>query len=273
MFWRIRKRLTYTNVGVTLALVFAMSGGAYAAGKFVITSTKQIKPNVLKQLQGKAGANGAAGPAGPQGPAGANGKDGVNGKDGAGGKDGVNGTSVTSAVEPKGANCAEGGSKFTAASGTSYACNGKAGKEGSPWTAGGTLPSGSTETGAWSIEGIANAEGELKMTSVSFAIPLKIPPKKYGFVPVGGTTDAEISARCKGSAENPEAVAGNICLYEGGLVLFKGGLGQAASFNPSDPTRQTVAGVTGSALLAETLKPLAPGAAVSEGGTWAVTAE
>lgn len=36
----IRKRLSYANVAVTLALVFAMSGGAYAASRFVITSTK-----------------------------------------------------------------------------------------------------------------------------------------------------------------------------------------------------------------------------------------
>lgn len=47
MFSRIRKRLTYANVAMTMALVFAMSGGAYAAKKYVITSTKQIKPSVL----------------------------------------------------------------------------------------------------------------------------------------------------------------------------------------------------------------------------------
>ncbi len=31
MFSRIRKRITYANLAMTLALVFAMTGGAYAA--------------------------------------------------------------------------------------------------------------------------------------------------------------------------------------------------------------------------------------------------
>jgi hypothetical protein len=38
----------FGNVAMTLALVFAMSGGAYAARRFVITSTKQIKPMVAQ---------------------------------------------------------------------------------------------------------------------------------------------------------------------------------------------------------------------------------
>jgi hypothetical protein len=61
MLLRVRKHITYTNVAMTLALVFAMSGGAYAAKKYVITSTKEIKPSVLKQLQGKAGPTAAQG--------------------------------------------------------------------------------------------------------------------------------------------------------------------------------------------------------------------
>ena len=76
MFSRIRRRFTYANVAVTLALVFAMTGGAYAAKRYVITSTKQISPTVLKRLAGKggpAGANGAQGPAGAAGAKGENG--------------------------------------------------------------------------------------------------------------------------------------------------------------------------------------------------------
>ena len=42
------------------------------------------------------------------------------------GTNGTNGVSVTSTTEDKGSNCAEGGSKFTSASGVTYACNGLA---------------------------------------------------------------------------------------------------------------------------------------------------
>ena len=69
-----RRRLTYANVAMTVALVLAMSGGAFAAGKFLITSTKQISPKVLKSLQGKAGPAGAVGAQGPAGPAGLSGR-------------------------------------------------------------------------------------------------------------------------------------------------------------------------------------------------------
>jgi hypothetical protein len=43
----LRTRFTYANIAATLALVFAMSGGAYAASRVLITSTKQISPKVL----------------------------------------------------------------------------------------------------------------------------------------------------------------------------------------------------------------------------------
>ena len=72
----MRRHLSFANVIATLALVFAMSGGAYAAKHYLITSTKQIKPSVLASLHGKqgpnggAGATGATGPKGDRGPAG-----------------------------------------------------------------------------------------------------------------------------------------------------------------------------------------------------------
>ncbi len=46
----MRKRLTYANVTATLALVFSMSGGALAASHYLIKSTKQISPKVLRSF-------------------------------------------------------------------------------------------------------------------------------------------------------------------------------------------------------------------------------
>jgi hypothetical protein len=84
----MRKRLSYANVTATLALVFAMSGGAMAANHYLINSTKQINPKVLKKLTGKTGATGATGAIGPQG---ATGKEGPTGKEGSPGKEGKEG--------------------------------------------------------------------------------------------------------------------------------------------------------------------------------------
>src|SRR5579871_417326 len=63
----MRRHLTYANVAATLALVFAMTGGAIAAKHYLINSTKQINPKVLKKLRGAKGKTGATGPQGKQG--------------------------------------------------------------------------------------------------------------------------------------------------------------------------------------------------------------
>src|SRR3954454_13640276 len=86
----IRARMTYANVVATLALLFAMSGGALAAKHYLLTSTGQISPNVLKELK-KPGARGATGPAGSAGPTGAPGANGVNGAPGVKGETGPEG--------------------------------------------------------------------------------------------------------------------------------------------------------------------------------------
>jgi hypothetical protein len=84
----MRRRVTYANVAATMALVFAMTGGAFAAKHYLINSTSQISPKVLAALKGKpgapgrAGATGAAGPTGPIGPAGPRGDPGEAGKEG-----------------------------------------------------------------------------------------------------------------------------------------------------------------------------------------------
>ncbi|HEY3828917.1 MAG TPA: hypothetical protein VGL57_06950 [Solirubrobacteraceae bacterium] len=181
MFSNIRRRFTYANVVLTLALLFAMSGGAYAAGRYVITSTKQISPKVLKSLKGASGKSGASGPVGapgavgPQGPAGAAGAKGETGAAGAPGVDGK---------------------------------DGKDGKDGSPWTAGGTLPSGKTLEGQWNIGGYAAAAHGLFRTSVSYALPLAKAPTTHYIRPA-----APLPVGCLGTVEEPGAEPGNLCVF------------------------------------------------------------
>jgi hypothetical protein len=63
----LRRHLSYTNVVATMALVFAMGGSAIAAKHYLISSTSQINPKVLKKLSGKAGPRGLTGATGATG--------------------------------------------------------------------------------------------------------------------------------------------------------------------------------------------------------------
>ena len=91
MHRRRSARLSYANVVATLALVLAMSGGALAAQRYLITSTSQISPKVLKTLTGKPGAKGTPGRAGATGAPGAPGLNGTPGAPGANGSNGAQG--------------------------------------------------------------------------------------------------------------------------------------------------------------------------------------
>ncbi len=82
----LRRHISYANVAATLALVLAMSGGALAARHYLINSTKQINPKVLKTLRGKRGPAGASGAMGPVGPQGVGGPEGPRGQRGVAGE-------------------------------------------------------------------------------------------------------------------------------------------------------------------------------------------
>jgi hypothetical protein len=221
MFSAVRRRLCYANVAATLALVFAMSGGALAAGHYLLTSTGQISPKVLKALKGKSG------PAGAQGTQGAKGDAGTPGAQGAKGE--------TSAAGAQGAKGETGPTGATGATGTAGA-KGPVGPAGSPWTAGGTLPNGATETGVWSVSRPPESFDEVAPLA-SFTVPLAEPPtfKLIGAGEGEGEPKENAQARkeneerkakdepelplpiptdCKGNWEKPSAAPGNLCVFE-----------------------------------------------------------
>jgi len=247
--------MSYANVVATLALFFAVSGGAaYAASHYLITSTKQIKPSVLASLKGKAGPAGPAGPAGSAGAAGTGtaGSAGPAGPAGPAGTgtEGKEGKGVTSApfTGPKGT-CLEGGTAFTSASGTTYACNGEVGAQGPPGKNGvihgaEPLPSGATETGVWGIHLPGESEGGKGteangFATISFPIQLAaaiteeyyltVKEQKKENVNCTGLSGPEKTAceaklteqlaneaKCPGTVEAPTAPNnGTFCLYRG----------------------------------------------------------
>jgi hypothetical protein len=169
----LSRRLNYANVAATLALFFAMTGGALAAKHYLINSTKQINPKVLKKLKGRTGRTGATGkegPAGKEGPFGPPGKEGPAGKRGAAGKEGT---------------------------------------EGEPGPLVTTLPSGKTLTGVFQATDAlpGKAKGFAEAT-ISFTFPLAASPSVEVIQAGGSATE-----HCPGSAEAPSAASGYLCLF------------------------------------------------------------
>jgi hypothetical protein len=219
-----------------------MTGGAFAA-KYLITSTKQISPSVLKKLKGAAGpagaagAQGAAGAAGAKGDAGAAGKEGPQGKEGLQGKEGPQGKA------------------------------GKDGKEGSPWVVG-TAPEGVLLKGTWAIQQYdAAASDELIPVPISTGVPVDsaLTGLLTFYVTPGGPDPT--GGACPGSAAEPKAEltevfpsGGIVCLYAsvatnlkgptlgGGVNLSKSGGGVVPLLRPNE----------------------VPGPLVSGHGTWAL---
>ena len=219
MFSRITRRFTYANTVATLALFFAMSGGALAASHYLITSTKQISPKVLKSLKGTNGTNGSNGAAGPTGPAGPQGAAGAKGETGSQGAKGETG--------PAGPQGPKGATGATGPSGTTGFTK--------------TLPKGETETGTWAASGspaIQCFEHDLTKEecealpgyskaltnhpvtlALLFTIPLTEAPEESSITVIGvgegaGEPQAKAFAGCKGNYKEPGAEEGHLCIFE-----------------------------------------------------------
>ena len=206
-----------------IALCLALTGGAYAAGGGLTGKQKKEVKAIAKSFQG-------TGPAGAAGTNGTNGKDGAPGAAGDNGAPGTNGKSVAvTAADCNGLGGAE-VKQEGAGSGTDV-CNGEPGAKGDPWALDNQLPAGATETGIWSINTKASASGNeffLPAVAISFPIPLAaaLDADHIHFV-----TSPE--GPCTGTAEEPTAENGHLCVY--GIVFtgqtpLLGGFGTAGAF-------------------------------------------
>ncbi len=245
MFCTIKRHLTPGTVMAFVALVFAVTGGAFAASNngggsrakatasasrlargrdasdqtpaVAAKSKAKVKtgprgpagPRGVTGATGATGASGATGPAGATGPTGAAGATGATGA-GTPGEPGKPGEGVTikKLTKTEAACNKEGGTEFSdASSKPSFACNGQTGYAE-------TLPAGKSEYGTFAATHYtAGNPGEEEFREpVSFPVPLKesLEEEKFHFVLHGETFPGE----CAGSYEAPTAAPGYLCVYE-----------------------------------------------------------
>jgi hypothetical protein len=200
MFSTLRTRFGIPGVISVIALVFAMFGGAYAASNSSGGGKATASAKAKKGPRGPKGATGPAGPQGPAGPAGAKGDAGANGTAGGVGPAGPQGPQGT-----KGA-------------------TGPQGPAGSPWTVGGTLPSGQSLKGSWSMSLQARGTGEnfFATSAISFGLEYSNEAPTMVYVDSSGTEKVlengfanEPSDRCPSTDPTvPTAAPGYLCIYE-----------------------------------------------------------
>jgi Collagen triple helix repeat (20 copies) len=224
MYQRLRKHISPATVLAFVALVFALTGGAFAATgggsgspsrATTLATAAKAKPKAKTGPRGPAGPRGATGATGAAGPAGAAGPTGPAGAGGAKGESGAAG--------PQGAQGSQGekGEK------------GAEGEQGPAGTTGftKTLPSGETETGTFAaliLPHDVEANASEAYSPISFSIPLKtgLGAKNIHYVTTVEQT-AKTQAECPGTAEEPKAVKGDLCIYQGGTWLPEANPGEA----------------------------------------------
>jgi hypothetical protein len=246
-----------------LALLIALAGGSYAAGRYLGTAASKSRPQVRWGPRGPRGPRGEAGRAGPAGPAGAN------------GENGASGSSVTATeLKPGNVNCAEGGTEIKTAGGTVFACNGDTGPEGRmgpPGPAITVLPQGKTETGVWTFGPLVQ---ETMSIQINFTIPLPSVVTAEGAIEYCGQKEAglrkgceeknaKLEEHCPGSLQDPKAAVGYLCVY------VDGGLGPKSEvISVQNPEEGGEPGKAGRSSAELNISPVEG----SGQGTWAVTA-
>jgi hypothetical protein len=176
-----RRHLTYANAMATIAVFIALSGSAYAATKLQAKSvgSRELKNGAVTKAKIAKGTLSALtakrGATGAAGPAGAAGATGAAGP-----------TGPTGATGPAGG-------------------PGAVGAPGATGAVGGVLPSGATLRGIYSADASVSPS---KQTDVSFGYLLatKLTEEVVG-------TSGTPTTHCKGTAANPTAAPGYVCIY------------------------------------------------------------
>jgi hypothetical protein len=133
-----------SSSGGTITVCVMHIGGALYKAKTCAKRDSKLRWNNqgAQGVQGVQGPQGAQGVQGVQGPQGVQGAQGLRGDSG---PPGANGTSVTSTALPSGnADCPNGGTRFAAANGTTFACNGAPGPGAMTFSM--TFPQGTVST-------------------------------------------------------------------------------------------------------------------------------
>jgi len=201
MISKLHQRLGTAGFVLSIvAIIAALTGTAFAISGLNKKQKQQVTA-IAKKYAGKDGAPGAQGPAGPAGPAGKDGPAGAEGKQGPEGPEGEPG--------PEGPEGPEGEP-------------GEPGPEGPEGNIKKTLPSGFTETGAWSFNASLDSAEEFEFEEGAF-IKLVHPPLTFS-IPLPAALSAltiklEGDSHCSGNSFNPTAEPGYLCIYpvEGSL--------------------------------------------------------
>jgi hypothetical protein len=219
MFHKVRERLGTAGLVVAiLALIVALSGGAFAATQSA--KKKSSKGLTKAQVIALIKANATSGPTGATGAPGAPGAKGDKGDPGAPGgpgAPGVNGKGVkVTTIAPLTPKCSERGGVTAEVEGEAATakdiCNGATGAPGAPgqpWAPENELPAGATETGAWAFNG-SEADEAGMVAPISFTVQL---PEELFEGEVHYQTDSDFATFCTGTASEPAANPGQLCVY------------------------------------------------------------
>jgi hypothetical protein len=273
MFSRIRDRFGTAGLVVSvMALVLALAGGAFAASGLNSKQKSQVKA-IAKQFAGKPGATGPAGSAGANGKDGASGQNGTDGADGTNGTDGANGKTVLSGSGAPAAGLGTNGdfyidTDFQEIYGpkTGGGWGGPTslqGRDGDPWSVGGTLPANATETGAWSAPANISTPAGVDSVPISFSVQLAgtLPEANvHLFSDTGTDPGGAFGDTCTGTADAPTAPSGHLCIY-----------GMSVNPNVTVAVQNPVTFDKSATVAGTTLSVTFAGGFGFAGGTWAVT--